>query len=840
LSHASSPWSARAALVRAPLDRRLVLAAVAVLMALPWAAGCGAGGGRDEAQRSESPRQADAHAASGKSRAARRDRSDSGRELLHKAMKAYSEAASYADAGQLRVRATQNGLTDQSDAMPFSTSFARPNKLRFHSLGATAVCDGDRFWGVVVARDGQVLSLPAPATLSDAQVYAEPTFAYCAAGDLNLRPPQLEWLLSPVAPQLPADAEVTQLGDDKLPQEETPCHRVEVTVDDDPAVYWLDAETNLLRRYEFPSHRIAAALAANQPDLKVKAWADFPAARLNVKLPSEAFAFEPPATARLVNHFVDSPPQPPSPLLGKSPNRYSFVDLHGNTVASDSLEGKVVVLDMWATWCGWCLRSMPNLEKVYQAYQDNPRVAILAVSNDAADVPDERVGAALADLQIHVPIVRDRSELAKSLFQVSVWPTMIVVGPSGVVEQIELGYQANLAETLPKRIDALLAGQSLYAEELARYQRAKRRHDEEMAAAQVAMTRELEIPQVDVAPASEPENLQRSTLWTTADVKTPGNLLVVPGPEGGRRLLAIEASRDVVELSPDNGAVTSRHELNLPPDGAISFVRTAVDGSGKRFYLAFASAGQQLFVFDADWRLVGPYPAAGKQAGLADAALVDLDGDGQLELAASYWGPVGVQLASLDGKPLQANRALENIMRVVAVGPGADGKSRLLCAGGGQALNWLNPELAPTGEAPTPNRAVYNLLPRIEEGETRAFAALSSVEVGATVALGLGPDGTEKWSYELPRGVARYPVEAIALVSLRAGSEPAWLFPGADGSLHFVAADGRAVDRFNYGRQVTGVVGIEIGGEPALVVATPDEITAWRILAGEKCPRDTK
>ena len=70
-------------------------------------------------------------------------------------------------------------------------------------------------------------------------------------------------------------------------------------------------------------------------------------------------------------------------------------------------EGKVVVLDMWATWCGWCFEGFPNLQKVYDQFKDNDKVVILAVNTDDITVSDERSREAFAKAELTIPIVRD-------------------------------------------------------------------------------------------------------------------------------------------------------------------------------------------------------------------------------------------------------------------------------------------------------------------------------------------------------------------------------------------------------------------------------------------------
>ena len=70
---------------------------------------------------------------------------------------------------------------------------------------------------------------------------------------------------------------------------------------------------------------------------------------------------------------------------------FKFFDLDGKPVTPESLAGKVVVLDFWATWCGPCKQSLPNLEKVYEKYKDNPKVAFYAVSIDQPKVENKEL-----------------------------------------------------------------------------------------------------------------------------------------------------------------------------------------------------------------------------------------------------------------------------------------------------------------------------------------------------------------------------------------------------------------------------------------------------------------
>ena len=57
-------------------------------------------------------------------------------------------------------------------------------------------------------------------------------------------------------------------------------------------------------------------------------------------------------------------------LIGKHVPDFSATDLDGNPISLQDYRGKVVLLDFWGVWCGFCIDEMPNLKKVYATYKD--------------------------------------------------------------------------------------------------------------------------------------------------------------------------------------------------------------------------------------------------------------------------------------------------------------------------------------------------------------------------------------------------------------------------------------------------------------------------------------
>lgn len=74
-----------------------------------------------------------------------------------------------------------------------------------------------------------------------------------------------------------------------------------------------------------------------------------------------------------LGEFVPSTQPYPAPAI-------SLADTSGHSVELSELQGKLIIVNLWATWCGPCLREMPSLERLQSRLGE--RVAVLAVSED--------------------------------------------------------------------------------------------------------------------------------------------------------------------------------------------------------------------------------------------------------------------------------------------------------------------------------------------------------------------------------------------------------------------------------------------------------------------------
>ena len=84
-------------------------------------------------------------------------------------------------------------------------------------------------------------------------------------------------------------------------------------------------------------------------------------------------------------------------LLGTTPKPIAKKDTAGEEIDWKKLEGKVVLLDFWATWCGPCIGEMPNVLAVYGKLHDKGfEVVGISLDKERAKLDEPLFGAPTA------------------------------------------------------------------------------------------------------------------------------------------------------------------------------------------------------------------------------------------------------------------------------------------------------------------------------------------------------------------------------------------------------------------------------------------------------------
>lgn len=109
---------------------------------------------------------------------------------------------------------------------------------------------------------------------------------------------------------------------------------------------------------------------------------------------------------------------------------FTVRSLDGRRVRLSDFKGRVVVLNLWATWCAPCRVEMPSIENLYRRFRSEG-LAVLAVSLDKGDV--QKVRDFAAEYRLSFPVVIDADGEVESRYQTLTIPTTFVIDKHGRV-----------------------------------------------------------------------------------------------------------------------------------------------------------------------------------------------------------------------------------------------------------------------------------------------------------------------------------------------------------------------------------------------------------------------
>jgi thiol-disulfide isomerase/thioredoxin len=136
-------------------------------------------------------------------------------------------------------------------------------------------------------------------------------------------------------------------------------------------------------------------------------------------------------------------------------NEFRLQDSQNQSKSYSDLKGeKLTVIDFWTTWCKPCIKAIPELNSIYENF-NNKGVSFISINCDGPRSIAKAIPMSTS-LKIVYPVLLDINSDVKNQLNLSAFPTLIIVNAQGKIVYIHEGYETGYSEEITLEIEKQL------------------------------------------------------------------------------------------------------------------------------------------------------------------------------------------------------------------------------------------------------------------------------------------------------------------------------------------------------------------------------------------------